>query len=85
MSDTTTPGAPAPEGDAMQPPPETAAPEPEGRSPFVVLSPLAASGRVVGAGHIVNATPSQASEHAGLLRPATIHDLSIYGRAPSDL
>lgn len=86
MSDTPTPvaEAPAPEA-APAAPPETVAPHPEARSPFVLVKPLLAADKAIGAGELVSLTPAQATEHAGLIRPATVLDLSRWGRAPHEL
>lgn len=87
MSDTNPTGAPAPETEAVAPaaPPETRPPEPEARSPFVVLKPISTPDRVIGSGHLVSLTERQATEHAALVRAATARDLAIYGRPPAEL
>jgi hypothetical protein len=86
MSDTETSGAPAPAAAPVTaPPPETVAPQPETRSPFVALKPISTPERVIGAGHLVSLTEGQAKEHAALVRPATARDLAIYGRPPAEL
>lgn len=86
MSDTPPPvaEAAAPEA-APAAPPETVAPQPETRAPFVLLKPLAAPDKAIGAGELVSLTPTQATEHAALIRPATVLDLSRWGRAPHAL
>lgn len=88
MSDTPTPGteAPAPTpAPAQAAPPETVAPQPEARSPFVLLKPLLAADKAIGAGELVSLTPAQATAHAAFIRPATVLDLSRWGRAPHEL
>jgi hypothetical protein len=89
MSDTNPTGAPAPEPAAVAAPvaapPETRAPQPESRSPFVVLKPISTPERVCGSGTLVSLTVRQAAEHATLIRPATALDVSRWGRAVPEL
>lgn len=91
MSDTPTPGstaepaAAAAAAPAPAAPPETVAPQPVVRSPFVLVKPLLAPDKAIGAGELVSLTPAQATEHAALIRAATALDLSRWGRAPHEL
>lgn len=87
MSDTPTPGSVAEPAVVAAPaaPPETVAPQPQTRAPFVLVKPLLAPDRAIGAGELVSLTPAQAIEHTALIRPATVLDLSRWGRAPHEL
>lgn len=64
-------------------PPETVAPQPEARSPFVVVKPLIAGETLLAPdGCIVSLTATQATEYAALVRPAAAIDLSRWAKAP---
>lgn len=88
MSETTTPGAEAPAPTpvpAPAAPPETKAPEPETRAPFVILKPLIDGDRVFGAGTLAALTAAQAKRHEALVRAALPVDVSRWGRAVPEL